>query len=82
MCLCNIATYQINTDNRQSIYNNSHKKNTLNKRSFKLLFLLLGEGLTGSTLNMDDCWTINIKAPASLLVEKEHLRVPYSSYSI
>lgn len=28
------------------------------------------EALSGSTLNMDDCWTINIKAPASLLVEK------------
>jgi hypothetical protein len=33
---------------------------------------LSDEALSGSTLNMDDCWTINIKAPASLLVEKEH----------
>jgi len=28
------------------------------------------EGVEASTLSMDDCWTINIKAPASLCVSK------------
>jgi len=28
------------------------------------------EGVEASTLSMDDCWTINIKAPASLSVSK------------
>jgi len=28
------------------------------------------EGVEASTISMDDCWTINIKAPASLNVEK------------
>ena len=59
----------------------NHLKNKISaKRARITRFMLAGEALTGSTLNMDDCWTINIKAPASLLVEKEHAQ--YSTHIV